>query len=334
MRVITSPFHHVEFRDFFLADIFNSMMFFFISVELFSCSYFYNHEDLGMVSGDVEYLKSIRLDVHCDLNRSWITPVASMLPPYWRFMQCLRRYWDTQLGYPHLLNSGKYLASIVVVWILATYEITGEPSLQTLWICSAAIASIYNYWWDVVMDWGLFKKESKNVLLRTELAYGSKWVYYFALVLNFFLRFLWIVPLAIGYHPSSTRKLFILYLVALGELIRRFQWNFFRLENEHLSNCGQFRVIKQVPLPFDSHEKDHSISSASQEDGATVIKKRLSAKEAHILLEAMNADKRKKYANREYDARDVIIESRRMDIDSVSIRQTATLDKESESEPE
>lgn len=27
-------------------------------------------------------------------------------------------------------------------------------------------------------------------------------------------------------------------------------WNFFRLENEHLNNCGHFRAIKDIPLPF------------------------------------------------------------------------------------
>lgn len=30
----------------------------------------------------------------------------------------------------------------------------------------------------------------------------------------------------------------------------RWMWNFFRLENEHLNNCGQFRAIKDIPLPF------------------------------------------------------------------------------------
>ena len=29
-------------------------------------------------------------------------------------------------------------------------------------------------------------------------------------------------------------------------------WNFFRLENEHLNNVGHFRVVSDVPLPYDS----------------------------------------------------------------------------------
>jgi hypothetical protein len=29
---------------------------------------------------------------------------------------------------------------------------------------------------------------------------------------------------------------------------RRFVWNFFRLENEHLNNCGQFRAVRDISI--------------------------------------------------------------------------------------
>ncbi len=29
---------------------------------------------------------------------------------------------------------------------------------------------------------------------------------------------------------------------------RRFIWNFFRLENEHLNNCGQFRAVRDISI--------------------------------------------------------------------------------------
>lgn len=37
---------------------------------------------------------------------------------------------------------------------------------------------------------------------------------------------------------------------ALGflEVFRRFIWNFFRLENEHLNNCGQFRAVRDISI--------------------------------------------------------------------------------------
>ena len=32
-------------------------------------------------------------------------------------------------------------------------------------------------------------------------------------------------------------------------------WNFFRLENEHLNNCGQFRVVRDISVhPLDLSE--------------------------------------------------------------------------------
>ena len=35
--------------------------------------------------------------------------------------------------------------------------------------------------------------------------------------------------------------------VAMPTLLR-FVWNFFRLENEHLNNCGQFRVVRDISI--------------------------------------------------------------------------------------
>ena len=37
-------------------------------------------------------------------------------------------------------------------------------------------------------------------------------------------------------------------LFAFLELVRRFIWNFFRLENEHLNNCGEFRAVRDISL--------------------------------------------------------------------------------------
>ena len=37
---------------------------------------------------------------------------------------------------------------------------------------------------------------------------------------------------------------------------RRFVWNFFRLENEHLNNCGEFRAVRDIsvmPMDPDDH---------------------------------------------------------------------------------
>ena len=46
---------------------------------------------------------------------------------------------------------------------------------------------------------------------------------------------------------------FLHEIVQLGEkktkfCFRRFIWNFFRLENEHLNNCGEFRAVRDISI--------------------------------------------------------------------------------------
>ena len=38
--------------------------------------------------------------------------------------------------------------------------------------------------------------------------------------------------------------------------IRRFVWNFYRLENEHLNNCGQFRAVRDISIaPINANDQ-------------------------------------------------------------------------------
>lgn len=40
------------------------------------------------------------------------------------------------------------------------------------------------------------------------------------------------------------------------EVFRRFMWNFFRLENEHLNNCGKFRAVRDISVaPIDQSDQ-------------------------------------------------------------------------------
>jgi hypothetical protein len=40
------------------------------------------------------------------------------------------------------------------------------------------------------------------------------------------------------------------FFIAFGEVFRRFIWNFFRMENEHMTNVDHFLAARDVPLPF------------------------------------------------------------------------------------
>ena len=44
-----------------------------------------------------------------------IRPIVACLPAWWRFAQCLRRYRDTRLVFPHIVNAGKYSTTFFVV---------------------------------------------------------------------------------------------------------------------------------------------------------------------------------------------------------------------------
>lgn len=40
------------------------------------------------------------------------------------------------------------------------------------------------------------------------------------------------------------------------EVFRRFMWNYFRLENEHLNNCGKFRAVRDISVaPMDCSDQ-------------------------------------------------------------------------------
>ncbi|KAI9485832.1 MAG: EXS family-domain-containing protein, partial [Benjaminiella poitrasii] len=141
------------------------------------------------------------------------------------------------------------------------------------WMTICLFNSAYTSFWDIKMDWGLMKSDSKYTLLRDELVF-YRWVYYVAIPINIILRFSW--TLSIVTLPINNLLLGI--LVALLEAYRRIQWNFFRLENEHLNNCGQYRAIKEIPLPFpptndiqDETDIKTEILLSDEEEGESIL---------------------------------------------------------------
>ena len=51
---------------------------------------------------------------------------------------------------------------------------------------------------------------------------------------------------------------------------RRFIWNFFRLENEHLNNCGQFRAVRDISIaPIQADNQALLEEMMDREDGVS-----------------------------------------------------------------
>lgn len=53
-------------------------------------------------------------------------------------------------------------------------------------------------------------------------------------------------------------------------IFRRFVWNFFRLENEHLNNCGKFRAVRDISVaPLHSSDQVQILRMMDELDGVT-----------------------------------------------------------------
>ena len=85
----------------------------------------------------------------------------------------------------------------------------------------------------------LNRNAGENKFLREEIVYSSKSYYYFAIIEDFVLRFGWAVSLSLTEMGFSMWGDLITSILSPLEVFRRFVWNFFRLENEHLNNCGK-----------------------------------------------------------------------------------------------
>nr|XP_023014891.1 xenotropic and polytropic retrovirus receptor 1 [Leptinotarsa decemlineata] len=262
-RMFGAPFFHVGFADFWLADQLNSLVNALLDFQFLTCFYFTNG------SWDVAGNTS-----ECMESNFIIRPLVNCIPAWIRFAQCLRRYYDTKEAFPHLVNAGKYSTTFLVV-IFATlksvykddYANSSENPYVFLWIASQIISSSYAYTWDIKMDWGLFDKSAgENTFLREEIVYPSSF-YYFAIIEDFVLRFAWTISLYLTEYGYVSSDIMTSILSPL-EVFRRFVWNFFRLENEHLNNCGKFRAVRDISVaPIDSSDQTQILRMMDEEDG-------------------------------------------------------------------
>lgn len=242
IRVITAPLFPVLFKDFFIADQFTSLSDFLFDIQFVFCFYSF-------------HIRTYE-DQFCSVIHSLGLPILNVIPFYIRMMQCLRKYFETAETYPHLVNSGKYMISAVVI-IFAYVDTTLIPYLgvwnfmKIMWLIINIIATIFRVLWDIYFDWGLFRR-SKNFLLRNQITFHS-YIYYFSIILDILIRFQWIILLFLNLFLflNQTVKFWITIFYVINELLRRFIWNIFRMENEHLYNCEHFRVINEIPLPFE-----------------------------------------------------------------------------------
>lgn len=129
------------------------------------------------------------------------------------------------------------------------------------------------------------------------------------------MRFQWV-----AYIPVSNSSFQLTtFIVAMLEMLRRWQWNFctsviyssshftnqtctnlhtVRLENEHLGNTDQYRVTREVPLPYRTEDKgdDDSDDDGDDEDARRSASSwRRTARS--MQLHRMSSDERRRCGN-------------------------------------
>ncbi|CAE6434658.1 unnamed protein product [Rhizoctonia solani] len=238
-KLFVSGRTRVEFRDFWMGDQFCSLVYTMGNLYFLVCAYTGNW---------------YHIEQRCQLGPHWTIPlVLTALPSFIRLVQCVRRYIDSK-NHIHLINGGKYTASIVSYVAYYGWRHYGSQRdfRMGVWILFATINSVYTSYWDLMMDWSVLQiKGVQYKLLRKELAYSNHIpAYYVAIVSN---------------QRGSSFYLGLVHTKRRATGRRKIIHVCVRLENEHIGNADQFRVTREVPLPYvftgdrDSDDEDHGL---------------------------------------------------------------------------
>jgi len=239
----------VEFADFWMGDQLCSMAYSLSHLYYVGCVYGTGWRDAN---------------TSCNLARNWISGILlASLPSIIRFIQCIKRYADSE-NRMHLVNGGKYLSSVLAYCVFFNWRSHGmKHDLHfVVWIIFSALSSLYTSGWDILKDWSLFETNAEHPFLRHELLYADYYpVYYAAMIANVSIRFVWII-----YSPESSVDYPLRNFIAGAlEMLRRVLWNFFRVENEHIGHADQYRVTRDIPLPYSFDHGDDQ--DDSDDDG-------------------------------------------------------------------
>ncbi|KRW99361.1 hypothetical protein PPERSA_02473 [Pseudocohnilembus persalinus] len=165
------------------------------------------------------------------------------------------------------------MAALTIVTSIFWSVLDEKDFFFKLWILIALISTLYSYYWDISQDWNLcnieslqniFKKNNQNgqqIIKITQNHIYDRKLYYFAMIINLMLRFSWI--LTIVYQKSLTQQNLdqknwevFKFFIYLFEVIRRFIWNFFRFEKEH---------IQQNIIPFQENQQNKEYNDIEQD---------------------------------------------------------------------
>ncbi|XP_077087159.1 xenotropic and polytropic retrovirus receptor 1 homolog, partial [Siphateles boraxobius] len=216
----------------------------------------------------VRFSPKSNLSLDCGQYSMAVTCLIQCFPPWLRFAQCLRCFWDTGHSL-HLLNAGKYFTVFLMVTFAGLYNMARERSALLMegriylyiWAVATCTGVLVTVTWDLRMDWGLLQG---NGLLKDELVYSQQLYYYAAMLADVLLRVSWAINILLAQMKDSSAAATASALLAPLEVLRRCIWNLFRLENEQLKNCEKCCAVRDFCNIWRHLEKDQNVMYKSQ----------------------------------------------------------------------
>jgi len=243
-KVVSAPFVQVRFSDFFMSVQLLSLGEFLFNIQSMVCIF----NKSGLDPSEAHF---------CSQSAFFAFPLLNALPYYWRVMQCFRRYYETKRFFPHITSAIRSIISIIVLILsyiaLQTSESNNWNVIKLIWFNFNIIGSFYKWYADLAVDWGFLLnfKTNKAWPLREKLLYKKKIIYYIAIVLDLFLRFLWLLVFAI--RKGTIHRLdnpVFLFFFSMGEVIWASQFIYFRVESEHCLAADHYSTFYDIPIPF------------------------------------------------------------------------------------
>eukprot|EP00928_Gymnodinium_smaydae_P008914 TRINITY_DN13292_c0_g2_i1.p1 TRINITY_DN13292_c0_g2~~TRINITY_DN13292_c0_g2_i1.p1 ORF type:complete len:750 (-),score=90.13 TRINITY_DN13292_c0_g2_i1:282-2483(-) len=172
--------------------------------------------------------------------RNWPSVVLLLFPNVLRICQNLRILVKTRKRHPHLTNTCKYVAGLLVsLFGLVHQRPVAHHWFYYCWLVCFVGSTLYAFLWDVFMDWVLVAA-SRSCLcipltscrLRKKRLFDDTWLYGFATIADFFLRFFGTYTLlpkaSVLFNDKWAAGLS--FWAEILEVLRRSLWSVFKME--------------------------------------------------------------------------------------------------------
>ncbi|XP_042969623.1 phosphate transporter PHO1 homolog 9-like isoform X2 [Carya illinoinensis] len=201
-RCVCAPLYKVTLPDFFLADQLTSQVPAFRNLQFYVCYYGWGYFRKPSNNRCLE----------SEVSQAFYFAVAII--PYWsRLIQCLRRLVEEK-DVKYAFNGLKYFSIVVALVTRTGNELKmGMTTWKIMAAVSSGVATIYATYWDIVIDWGLLRRNSINPWLRDKLLVPNRNVYYVAMVLNVLLRLAWMQSVLGLRETPVLHRYFMLYSI-------------------------------------------------------------------------------------------------------------------------